>query len=98
MGERGLPLRESRVSLGRCVISVGNSRRQLCSRLSTLSLKSSAISGSMLLILLSARWSSSRVRMVYISLGMKESSRLLRMSSFLLLRLACLSSTESSLI
>ena len=49
-------------------------------------------------ILLSERLSSSRVRMVKISLGMKESCRLDRSRSFLLLRLACLKNTDSSVI
>lgn len=70
----------------------------LLSRLRTLSLRSSLIYGSMTAILLSARLSSSRVRMVKISLGMNESCLLERSRSFLLLRLACLKNTDSSVI
>lgn len=70
----------------------------LLSRLSTLSLSSSLIYGSISVILLSDRLSSSSVRMVKISLGMNESCRFDRSRSFLLLRLACLKNTDSSVI
>lgn len=67
---RGLPLTLMVVRKGISAIYSGRSMRALFYRLRTLSLRSSLISGSMVMILLLLRSSSSRVRMVNTSLGM----------------------------
>ena len=89
---------KSTLSFGNDIISSGSSTIELSSRFRTLSLKRSAIAGSMDTILFCERFRTSIALIVNTSLGMKPNYLLERSNSLLLLLFACLKKTVSSVI